>query len=241
MLTAYTTHIKTGYMRRNGAASSDQATITTTFFRHGDMLTLALVMEDPNYLTEPYILTRSYMLSANSCRRRGPAVPRRLRGRRGRPRPALPSRQESVRRRDGQDLSHPGNRRDGRSGNHVSGISREDQGQVHDAAAVQAELRRARPKLTSLVGQAFGPVQMDLRSTSNHENPRGAGPQACRRAPARRGVSGHLGWFFNGAAVLPHGAELYQPGGTGDLVAGDFRSPITNAIARPRPVRNAPQ
>jgi len=62
-LTAYTTHIKTGYMRRNGAASSDEATITTTFMRHGDMMTLALVMEDPVYLTEPYILTRSYMLT----------------------------------------------------------------------------------------------------------------------------------------------------------------------------------
>ena len=62
-LPAYTTHIKTGYMRRNGAASSDQATITTTFMRHGDMMTLALVMEDPVYLTEPYILTRSYMLT----------------------------------------------------------------------------------------------------------------------------------------------------------------------------------
>ena len=31
VLTAYTTHIKTGYIRRNGAPSSDQATITTTF------------------------------------------------------------------------------------------------------------------------------------------------------------------------------------------------------------------
>lgn len=72
ILTAYTTHIKTGYMRRNGAASSDQATITTTFFRHGDMLTLALVMEDPIYLTEPYILTRSYMLSETPVSASGP-------------------------------------------------------------------------------------------------------------------------------------------------------------------------
>lgn len=72
VLTAYTTHIKSGYMRRNGAASSDQATITTTFFRHGDMLTLALVMEDPIYLTEPYILTRSYMLSETPVAAAGP-------------------------------------------------------------------------------------------------------------------------------------------------------------------------
>lgn len=72
VLTAYTTHIKTGYMRRNGAASSDQATITTTFIRHGDMLTLALVMEDPIFLTEPYILTRSYLLTQNPVAPAGP-------------------------------------------------------------------------------------------------------------------------------------------------------------------------
>ena len=72
VLTAYTTHIKTGYMRRNGAASSDEATITTTFIRHGDMLTLTLVMEDPIYLTEPYILTRSYILSETPVAVAGP-------------------------------------------------------------------------------------------------------------------------------------------------------------------------
>ena len=78
VLTAYTTHIKTGYIRRNGAASSDQATITTTFLRHGDMLTLALVMEDPIYLTEPYILTRSYMSTPTPGCRRGSALHRRI-------------------------------------------------------------------------------------------------------------------------------------------------------------------
>jgi hypothetical protein len=72
VLTAYTTHIKTGYIRRNGAASSDEATITTTFMRHGDMLTLALVMEDPVYLTEPYILTRSYMSTPTPVAVAGP-------------------------------------------------------------------------------------------------------------------------------------------------------------------------
>ena len=71
-LIATTTHLKTGYMRRNGAASSDQATITTHFRRHGDMLTLTLIMEDPVYLTEPYILTRSYNLSTNPVAIGGP-------------------------------------------------------------------------------------------------------------------------------------------------------------------------
>jgi hypothetical protein len=62
-LIATTTHIKSGYIRRNGAPSSDEATITTHFRRHGDLLTVALFMDDPVYLTEPYVLTRSYNLS----------------------------------------------------------------------------------------------------------------------------------------------------------------------------------
>jgi hypothetical protein len=62
-LIATTTHIKTGYIRRNGAPSSDEAVITTHFRRHGDILTVALFMNDPVYLTEPYVLTRSYNLS----------------------------------------------------------------------------------------------------------------------------------------------------------------------------------
>ena len=71
-LIATTTHIKSGYIRRNGAASSDQATITTHFLRHGDLMTLALEMEDPIYLTEPYILTRSYMSTAVPVDTAGP-------------------------------------------------------------------------------------------------------------------------------------------------------------------------
>lgn len=71
-LIATTTHLKTGYMRRNGAPSSDQATITTHFLRHGDLMTLALFIEDPVYLTEPYIITRSYRLSASPVSIGGP-------------------------------------------------------------------------------------------------------------------------------------------------------------------------
>ena len=73
-LIATTTHMKTGYIRRNGAASSDQATITTHFLRHGDLLTLALLMDDPVYLTEPYILTRSYNLTHQPGCHRRPAL-----------------------------------------------------------------------------------------------------------------------------------------------------------------------
>jgi len=72
VLTAYTTHMKSGYLRRNGAPTSDQATMTTTFFRHGDLLTLVLVEEDPVYLTEPYVITRTYVLTPRPISPGGP-------------------------------------------------------------------------------------------------------------------------------------------------------------------------
>jgi hypothetical protein len=62
VLTSYTTHMKAGYIRRNGAPSSDEATLTTTFLRHGDLLTVAGVIEDPYYLTEPFVVTRNFVL-----------------------------------------------------------------------------------------------------------------------------------------------------------------------------------
>lgn len=72
VLTAYTTHMKSGYLRRNGAPVSDEATLTTTFLRHGDTLTLALVLEDAVFLTDPYIITRSYVLTPTPVAASGP-------------------------------------------------------------------------------------------------------------------------------------------------------------------------
>jgi hypothetical protein len=63
VLTSYTTHMLTGYLRRNGAMTSDQATITIHFIKHGDLLTLAAQLDDPIYLAEPYYITRSYVPS----------------------------------------------------------------------------------------------------------------------------------------------------------------------------------
>src|SRR5678815_4728515 len=59
-------------MRRNGAASSDQATITMDFGRQGNLLTATMFMDDPVYLTEPYILSRAYNLSTNPVSIGGP-------------------------------------------------------------------------------------------------------------------------------------------------------------------------
>jgi len=71
-LVAYTTHMKAGAIRRNGAPNSDQATMTTRFIRHGDMLTLLIVVEDPVYLTEPYMVSKNFQLDSAAVLPVGP-------------------------------------------------------------------------------------------------------------------------------------------------------------------------
>jgi hypothetical protein len=63
-LVAYTTHMKAGFIRKNGPPSSDNATMTSRFFRHGDILTILTIVEDPTYLAEPQIISKSFQLSA---------------------------------------------------------------------------------------------------------------------------------------------------------------------------------
>jgi len=64
VLTTYTTHFKAGYLRRNGVPISDQATLTQHFMRHGNQLTLSAHLEDPVYLTEPEVLSRTWQLDS---------------------------------------------------------------------------------------------------------------------------------------------------------------------------------
>jgi hypothetical protein len=63
-LVTYTTHMKAGFLRKNGPPSSDEATMTSRFFRHGDLLTVLAVVDDPIYLAEPHIITKSFQLAA---------------------------------------------------------------------------------------------------------------------------------------------------------------------------------
>jgi len=63
MLTVTTTHLKAGWIRRNGVARSDSATLTEHFIRHGDYLTLISIITDPIYLTEPFIRTTNWGLN----------------------------------------------------------------------------------------------------------------------------------------------------------------------------------
>lgn len=62
ILTVYTTHIKQGWVRRNGVPESDQATLVEHFIRHGNRLTHASIVTDPVYLTEPLIKTQDFIL-----------------------------------------------------------------------------------------------------------------------------------------------------------------------------------
>ena len=63
MLVVKTTHLKAGWIRRNGMALSDQATMTERFIRHGNYLTHVYMIEDPYYLTEPLIKTNGFQLT----------------------------------------------------------------------------------------------------------------------------------------------------------------------------------
>jgi hypothetical protein len=62
VLTVYTTHLKIGWIRRNGVPRSDTATLTEHWIRHDDNLTLVSIVTDPAYLSEPFIRTTDWVL-----------------------------------------------------------------------------------------------------------------------------------------------------------------------------------
>jgi hypothetical protein len=65
VLVVRTTHLKAGWMRRNGLALSDRATMEERFIRHGDFLTHVYIISDPVYLTEPLVKTNGFRLQLN--------------------------------------------------------------------------------------------------------------------------------------------------------------------------------
>ena len=50
-----TTHIKDGYLRRGGPQTSDLYTMTDYLTRHGDILSIVTVIDDPVYMDEPFV------------------------------------------------------------------------------------------------------------------------------------------------------------------------------------------
>jgi hypothetical protein len=64
MLVVETTHLKQGWIRRNGIPMSDRAKMTEYIVRHGEILTHAFVLVDPVYLAEPLVKSQEFMRSA---------------------------------------------------------------------------------------------------------------------------------------------------------------------------------
>jgi hypothetical protein len=62
MLTIRTTHLKAYYFRRNGVPASDKRTATEHWVRHGDILTVVTIIEDPVFLTERLVRSQSWAL-----------------------------------------------------------------------------------------------------------------------------------------------------------------------------------
>ena len=58
-----TTHLKEGWLRRNGVARGAEATVTEHFTRHGNHLTWSVYVQDPDYLEEPFFRNRDYTLN----------------------------------------------------------------------------------------------------------------------------------------------------------------------------------
>ena len=71
-LVATTTHMKANFLRKNGPPMSDQAVMTSRFFRHGDLLTILAVVDDPIYLAEPHIISKTFELSSTPLLPVGP-------------------------------------------------------------------------------------------------------------------------------------------------------------------------
>jgi hypothetical protein len=62
----YTTdHLKEAYLTRTGVPKSDKATVTTRVKRYGNILTMTFIINDPAYLTEPYIRESSWVYAPN--------------------------------------------------------------------------------------------------------------------------------------------------------------------------------
>src|SRR6202142_2544315 len=63
VLTITTTHLKEGWIRRNGIPRSENATLVEYYIRHGNYFTLVTVVKDPVYLTESFIRTSNFVLN----------------------------------------------------------------------------------------------------------------------------------------------------------------------------------
>jgi len=61
VLTVETTHIKKEFYRRSGLPSSDRTTVVEHYIRHGNLLSHVMIIDDPVYLTEPYVNSQEFV------------------------------------------------------------------------------------------------------------------------------------------------------------------------------------
>jgi hypothetical protein len=66
ILKVTTTHLKESYLKRNGVMFSDKASMTEYIYRRGDYLTVLMLLEDPYYLTEPWVQSTNYRWAPNT-------------------------------------------------------------------------------------------------------------------------------------------------------------------------------
>ena len=62
VLTVKTTHIKKEFYRRSGIPSSDATTVTEHYIRHGNLLSHVMIINDPVYLSEPFVNSQEFAL-----------------------------------------------------------------------------------------------------------------------------------------------------------------------------------
>ena len=72
-LRAVTRHMRAGYLRKNGVPYSEDAVVTEAFHRHdepnGDVwFTVTTIVEDPRYLTQPFITSTSFRKEADQSK-----------------------------------------------------------------------------------------------------------------------------------------------------------------------------
>ena len=62
-LVVETSHMKLGWLRRNGTPTSERARMTEYYTRFDDYLLVTTVVDDPVYLAEPFVRTTEYTLN----------------------------------------------------------------------------------------------------------------------------------------------------------------------------------
>jgi hypothetical protein len=61
-LVVETTHLKDGYVERNGAPQSDRAVVTENWVLHGNYLNEIVIINDPVYFTEPLVRSSAWVV-----------------------------------------------------------------------------------------------------------------------------------------------------------------------------------